>query len=1026
MVSTYLGRLQPAKPLASANAAVLTDTGDTISMASGYSLTRGGNNRTVFSPDLQNATTGVHRRTYTNTVSTNFIDNPNFAQPGLSQHNIIRNSVMYGTVPGTPGTLPTTWGTYFPITGVTRTINGMGIENGIPYIEIRYNGIASATTTFLIQADVNNIIVSPGDVLTSSFYIAVVAGSTANISNIYITNTETSNAFAFLRESTTTSLLPYLNTSLTRFAKTATMGANSYYYYPNVAITPANTSGTIDITLRIGGLQVERLPYVNKWQPTPAMSENLLRNNNVDSSGGTAFPYYWGADPGGGGLTRTNIGSGKLADGRGYMDVRLFGNTNGTGTYYTISFDNFTPIVQGETYYGECDVVLLAGSMANITNNAVKFAFNENNSGSTFINATSGQEIVPTATAQTVHLYKTVSSASAAFGYSYLVFNYAAAVVAIDVTLRIIQPRLRKVAVTPGDRSILPLNVSLIRDLNYTGNTSFTFLSVQDNGTESNGLPYTNIRLNHSGAMTATDAGFLRLSGPMPVSEGHSWVAGGFFSRGTVTGNAGTSTLLATNVNPRLAILGRDANGAVVASSTSSTLPTLQNSDDTWNETQMTVPVGTKTIEVGILLNSNTAGGTITWGARVVGLTLENTAGPIYTIGSTDKATYTARYAKPINNTYIYGPHRRYSNPRWIVENQTTNTITNPRFLGAYVGMTGAPSGMSWSSGGGLTRQIVGQGTSGGMDYVDVRIYGTATSTSSTSLIMQNPVVAATAASRWFYSQYLAVVGGSTTNISSFQIVVNQYNSGAFVTNSPTFLSAVPGVVGPDLLAQRYVNEVASVDATANQLQPVIYLGYSIGAAVDITLRIGHAQLENTLGSTSITRPTDYTIGTTIGYNETIDFPISGMVDARQARGALIWRGHLPTTYTGVTAIAFISDLTTNNEVGLVYGSGGAVQVYVNNANASGTAIARGTEFIAGVMWDEYSEQGFGAVARLYVNGVYSTQVGYTYPGGYAYYTNLRIGIRAATSLRGPLLTRSIYWLDRAVTHQEMLTRTTM
>jgi hypothetical protein len=66
--------------------------------------------------------------------------------------NSIRNNTMVGAVAGTPGTLPQVsgspiWSTFTALTGLTQTINGTGVENGVTYIEIQLQGTPSAAGT---------------------------------------------------------------------------------------------------------------------------------------------------------------------------------------------------------------------------------------------------------------------------------------------------------------------------------------------------------------------------------------------------------------------------------------------------------------------------------------------------------------------------------------------------------------------------------------------------------------------------------------------------------------------------------------------------------------------------------------------------------------------------------------------------------------------------------------------------------------------------------------------------------------
>jgi len=59
--------------------------------------------------------------------------------------NSIRNSSMVGAVAGSPGTLPTNW-TRQNSSGLTQTVVGVGVENGLQYVDINLSGIATQKT----------------------------------------------------------------------------------------------------------------------------------------------------------------------------------------------------------------------------------------------------------------------------------------------------------------------------------------------------------------------------------------------------------------------------------------------------------------------------------------------------------------------------------------------------------------------------------------------------------------------------------------------------------------------------------------------------------------------------------------------------------------------------------------------------------------------------------------------------------------------------------------------------------------
>lgn len=186
-----------------------------------------------------------------------------------------------------------------------------------------------------------------------------------------------------------------------------------------------------------------------------------------------------------------------------------------------------------------------------------------------------------------------------------------------------------------------------------------------------------------------------------------------------------------------------------------------------------------------------------------------------------------------------------------MLEPATTNGIRNNTMQGGAAGSPGTlPTNWSVGGGAGLTRTIVGIGTAGGMDYVDIRFAGTASGT-FTTLLMEAPlIVAAANGQTWTGSAYIAIVGGSATNVSSLTLVTNVLDGvGAVLTQQTQTLT-----LSAALLRHTVTGAVSS--ATAAYVRPLVGINYAVGMAVDITLRIALPQLEQGASASSIVRTT--------------------------------------------------------------------------------------------------------------------------------------------------------------------------
>jgi hypothetical protein len=184
----------------------------------------------------------------------------------------------------------------------------------------------------------------------------------------------------------------------------------------------------------------------------------------------------------------------------------------------------------------------------------------------------------------------------------------------------------------------------------------------------------------------------------------------------------------------------------------------------------------------------------------------------------------------------------RQSNKGLLVEESRTNGIRNNSMQGAVAGTPGTwPTNWALAGGAGLTSTVVGTGTQNGIDYIDLRLNGTTSGTAGVP-IFENPAIITAAVGNVFAnSVFLALVGGSLTNIQSVNLGMYEYNS------VPTLLSLVSGAdIKGSLTAAltRFSAALTCAQATVASVRPLVNVAYASGVAVDFTLRIGWPQLE--------------------------------------------------------------------------------------------------------------------------------------------------------------------------------------
>ena len=174
-----------------------------------------------------------------------------------------------------------------------------------------------------------------------------------------------------------------------------------------------------------------------------------------------------------------------------------------------------------------------------------------------------------------------------------------------------------------------------------------------------------------------------------------------------------------------------------------------------------------------------------------------------------------------------------------LIEEGRTNSVRNNTMVGAVAGTPGVlPT--YWSGAyPGLTQQVVGVGKQNGIDYTDVRFFGTSGVASSAIIVYETSTrVAATLGQAWAHSVFLKLVAGDLDAVSFNLRTSERDAAGALVgsTNGPSLS------IGP-VLSRYSLNAVLSQANTAYVLPQIIAV-ISVGAQVDFTLRVGMPQLE--------------------------------------------------------------------------------------------------------------------------------------------------------------------------------------
>lgn len=206
--------------------------------------------------------------------------------------NSLRNSTMQGASTS-PSTLPTNWQN-LNAGGLTRTVVGVGTENGLPYIDVQLTGTATGAINSFSTENINVIAATSGQSWSNSLYVKVISQS--NPPNLYQFQSIYYNSGVFVSETNTT-YTP--TTTLTRYSAIHTVPVGTVTNITQSIRFTLNIGNTYNFTIRIAAPQMELGAFATTWIDTTnaaatRLADSFTRNNIysnglITSAGGTWF-----------------------------------------------------------------------------------------------------------------------------------------------------------------------------------------------------------------------------------------------------------------------------------------------------------------------------------------------------------------------------------------------------------------------------------------------------------------------------------------------------------------------------------------------------------------------------------------------------------------------------------------------------------------------------------------------------------------------------------------------------------------
>jgi len=180
-----------------------------------------------------------------------------------------------------------------------------------------------------------------------------------------------------------------------------------------------------------------------------------------------------------------------------------------------------------------------------------------------------------------------------------------------------------------------------------------------------------------------------------------------------------------------------------------------------------------------------------------------------------------------------FDPHQpaRTNRGLWL-ETASGNAIGNNAMIGANVGTQAMPQDWSFTPSAGLSREVLAVGTTGGLAYLDMRLYGTASS-AGPAQISFDPVsaIAAAVGETWTLSAMISYAAGGTLP-ANCRLRLREDNA------SGVNVGIRDMMIAPTTSLTRFASSQILVTADTAFVRPVLGFGLSTGAAYDFSFRI--------------------------------------------------------------------------------------------------------------------------------------------------------------------------------------------
>jgi hypothetical protein len=356
--------------------------------------------------------------------------------------------------------------------------------------------------------------------------------------------------------------------------------------------------------------------------------------------------------------------------------------------------------------------------------------------------------------------------------------------------------------------------------------------------------------------------------------------------------------------------------------------------------------------------------------------------------------------------------------PALLVEPAATNEIRNNSNTNAVTGTPGTLPTNWTETLAGLTRSVIALGAENGVQYIDIRLSGTANATEALINFESPTQTVASNGQVWTNSCFLKSISAPAPYTGLRLSTVERTSGGIFVASGNS----------PDLTLTSTLNRFSftrtlSGGGTVARVQSRISFGLVSGTAYNFTVRIGYPQMELGSVATSVI-PTTTGTGSRSADVISVSGAVSGSIG--QTEGTL-YAEIVAQPYNGVSfpAILQVDDGADSQRFAIFINSIGGIRVRFNasgvNTNSDSTTPAT---LVVGQTYKIAAAFGFNGSQALYINGVFQVSGSVTAGPFTAALNRVMLGHRAGVS--SPFLIRSAALYTTRLTNAELATLTTL